>query len=330
MSYSNRIWMYGPVGLLLLAVVLFSVFWRVQADTLAARLDRANGGEIVPGVVFAFAEKSITGYPFRLDVVLSGVTFVHRAAEGEMAWRTEKLAIHFLSYNHDRYIFETTGLQSFARPGAPGAPQRVVYVTPAIARASAVLNGDRIARFDLDLWQPQAKDASLNADPNLTLNAQRAQLHLLERSDNTVDVAMKIEEAQVGAGYRPALGSAIKLIELRGKLVQGQTLDNLRLAQESVSDAIDQWRQQGGTLAVESLALDWAGMNTTLVGTISLDAEHRPAGALVGAFDPAALVASLSKGGLKLTGMGQGTLSLTFKDGDVRVGVNSGGVAPAR
>src|SRR5215831_20830104 len=99
MSYSNRIWFYGPVGLLLMIVVLYSVFWRVQADTLAARLDRANGGEIVPGVIFAFAEKSITGYPFQLDVVLSGVTFAHRAAEGEMAWRTEKLAIHFLSYN---------------------------------------------------------------------------------------------------------------------------------------------------------------------------------------------------------------------------------------
>jgi len=322
--------MYGPVGLLLLAVVLYSVFWRVQADTLAARLDRANGGEIVPGVVFAFAEKSITGYPFQLDVVLSGVSFAHRAAEGEIAWRTDKLALHVLSYNHDRYIFETTGLQSFARPGAPGAPARVVYLTPAIARASAVLNGDRIARVDVDLWQPQAKDASPNAAPNLTLSAQRAQLHLLERADSTVDVALKIEDAQVGEGYRPALGSSIKLIELRGKLVQGQTLDSLRLAQESVSDAIDQWRQQGGTLAVESLALDWAGMKTSLTGTVGLDAQHRPAGALVGAFDPAALVASLSKGGLKLPGMGQGTLSLTFKDGDVRVGVSSGGIPAAR
>src|SRR5215468_11499069 len=105
MSYSNRIFFYGPVVLLLLIVVLYSVFWRVQADTLAAKLDRANGGEVVPGVVFAFAEKSVTGYPFRLDVVLSGVTFAHRAPEGEMAWRTEKLAIHFLSYNHERYIF---------------------------------------------------------------------------------------------------------------------------------------------------------------------------------------------------------------------------------
>src|SRR6266566_1525497 len=52
MSYSSRIYMYGPVGLLLLIVVLYAVFWRVESDTLAARLERANGGEIMPGVAF--------------------------------------------------------------------------------------------------------------------------------------------------------------------------------------------------------------------------------------------------------------------------------------
>src|ERR1700704_4829299 len=121
MSYSSRFFIYGPVGLLLLIIVLYSVFWRVQADTFSARLDRANGGEVIPGVTFAFAGKTVGGYPFRLDAVLSGVTFSHQSAEGEIAWRTEQLALHAQSYNLDRYIFEVTGLQSFARPPAmPG------------------------------------------------------------------------------------------------------------------------------------------------------------------------------------------------------------------
>src|ERR1043165_9907039 len=112
MSYSNRIFFYGPVGLLLLVAILYSVFWRVQADTLAARHDRANGGEVVPGIVFAFAEKSVGGFPFRLDAILSGVTLSHHAPEGESAWRTEKLAIHALPYNQNRSIFDVTGLTS--------------------------------------------------------------------------------------------------------------------------------------------------------------------------------------------------------------------------
>jgi hypothetical protein len=202
MSYSSRIYIYGPVGLLLLIVVLYSVFWRVQADTLSARLDRANGGEVIPGITFAFAGKTVGGYPFRLDAVLSGVTFSHQDAEGETAWRTEQLALHAQSYNLNRYIFEVTGLQSFARPPAkPGNVPRVMYMTPAIARASAILSNGRLARFDMDLWETQTKDATQGADPNRNFSADRAQLHLLARPDDTIDVATQINNARIGAGY---------------------------------------------------------------------------------------------------------------------------------
>src|SRR5258706_2695694 len=105
MSYSSRIFIYGPVGLLLLVVVLYSVFWRVQADTLSARLDRANGGEVIPGITFAFAGKTVGGYPFPLDAVLFRVTFAPQNAESETAWRTRQLALHAQSYNISRFIF---------------------------------------------------------------------------------------------------------------------------------------------------------------------------------------------------------------------------------
>src|SRR2546423_5827123 len=102
MSY--RIFIYAPAGLLLLAVVLYSVFWRVQADTLSARLDRANGGEIIPGINFAFAGKTVGGYPFRLHAVLSGRTFSYQGAEGEIPWPTAQLALHAPSHNLHRFI----------------------------------------------------------------------------------------------------------------------------------------------------------------------------------------------------------------------------------
>jgi hypothetical protein len=257
MSYSNRIWLYGPVGLLLLVAVLYSVYWRVGADMLSARLDRANGGEIVPGIVFAFAEKSVGGYPFRFDTVLSGVTFAHQGPEGETAWRSEKLAIHALSYGQALYVLEAAGLQSFALPGGAGEGPRVTYLTPGIARASAILRQGHLARFDLDLWQAEGKDATPGADMTRTFSAGRAQLHLLNDPDGTVEVAARIDDAHIGDGFKPALGSALALAELRGKLVQGTTLDPLKAGAESVPDAAEQWRQAGGTLSVEKLDLDW-------------------------------------------------------------------------
>lgn len=317
MSYSNRIFMYGPIGLLLLIIVLYSVYWRVQADTLSARLDRANGGEVIPGLVFAFAEKSVGGYPFRLDVVLSGVTFSHPAPEGETAWRTEKLALHTLSYGRNRYIFEVTGLQSFARPPLVlGTVPRVVFVTPAIARASAILRDGRLVRFDLDLLEPQSKDATQGAAPNRTLTADRAQLHLLARADNTIDVAMQIDNADIGAGLS-AGGSEIRLplINLRAKLTQGEALDAFMAGGMSAADAADAWRMRKGALAVSDLALSWPDAHADLKGDLVLNDADRLTGALEG------------KG---VQGKTPAAFGLTFANGDMRFFAKSAppGVAP--
>lgn len=284
MSYSSRIFFYGPVGLLLLVVVLYSVFWRVQADTLAARLDRANGGEIIPGVVFAFAEKTIGGFPFRIDAVLSGVTFSHRQPEGETAWRTEKLALHRLAYGQNRYIFETTGLQSIARPPlTPGTVPRVLFVTPGLAQGSAILVRDRLARFDLDLIEPQLKDATRGAAPKRNLTAARAQLHLLSRPDGTIDVAIMVNNARIGTGY--ASGSEeilLTLMDLRATLTQANALDALRAGTASVADAATAWRGAKGTIAVSNLALSWTDAHADLKGDLALDEANGLTGTLKG------------------------------------------------
>jgi hypothetical protein len=284
MSYSSRIYIYGPVGLLLLIVVLYSVFWRVQADTLSARLDRANGGEVIPGVTFAFAGKTVGGYPFRLDAVLSGVTFSHQAPEGETAWRTEELALHALSYDLDRYIFEVTGLQSFARPPAmPGSVPRVIYVTPAIARASAILDRGHLARFDVDLWEPQAKDATQGADPKRNFSADRAQLHLLWGPDDTIDMAAEINNARVGPGYAVADADIVlPLIDLRAKLTQSSALDGLAAGRMSVADAAQSWRARMGTISVSGLTLNWSDGHADLKGDVALDGAGFPTGHLDG------------------------------------------------
>ncbi len=284
MSYSSRIFFYGPVGALLLLVVLYSVFWRVQADTLAARLDRANGGEVIPGLVFAFAEKSVGGYPFRLDVVLSGVTFSHPAPEGETNWRAEKIALHAQSYDQTHYLLETTGLQSVAFPPAtPGAPPRIVDVTPGLARASAILVGGKLARFDIDLVEVQSRDASANADGKRNLTASRAQLHLLARADNTIDMAARIDNAKIGAGLAGgANGLELPLIDLRAKLTKAEALDGLREGVAGIADTLAAWRTAAGAIAVSDLSIHWPDAHADLTGDVALDADGYAGGTLKG------------------------------------------------
>ena len=331
MSYSHRIWVYGPVGLLVLVVVLYSVFWRVQADMLAARLDSANGGEILPGVVFAFAGKSVGGFPFRLDAVLEGVTFTDRRPDGETSWRTERMAVHKLTYRNNLYVLEVAGLQSFELPGEPGQPSRVTYITPAIARASAILDGERLTRFDLDIRDLEAKDARAAPEANRTFQAGRLQFHMLGRSDDAIDIAFKVENATIGAGYKPKLAGTLPLADLRGRVSQAASFEVLERGRGSLTDALEHWRQNGGMLAVERLTLDWASIKTELKGSLGVDGTHRLDGELIGAIDGGQVLGALTGGQLKLEAANATVpISLRFRNGDIEAGLASGLGRPAR
>jgi hypothetical protein len=299
MSYSHRIFIYGPVGLLLLVVVGYSLFWKVSADMLSARLDRANGGEIMPGVVFAFADKTVGGFPFRLDVVLDGVTFAHEGPDGETAWRSEKLAIHGLTYGAQQYVLEAAGLQSIARPGENGAPPRVLYVTPGIARASVFLRDGEMTRFDLDLWQVQGKDASLGAAPDRIFSAARAQFHFLGNPDQTILVAAQIDGAKIGKGFAAPLGRDIEQAVLKGKITADAALARLRTGRDSFNTAAERWRAAKGALSVDSLYVksDLAA-GETLAGNVALTPAHQIEGTLASPANPAGVKLAFRDGKL--------------------------------
>ena len=325
MSYSHRFWIYGPVGLLLLVIILYGVFWRVQADMISARLDSANGGEIVPGVVFAFADKSVGGFPFRLDVVLEGVTFTDRRPDGETSWRTERMAVHKLAYRSNLYVLEVAGLQSFELPGEVGRTSRVLHVTPAIARASAVIQDGRLARFDLDVRDLEAKDARAAPDEKRVFTASRAQFHLLARPDDTIDIALKVENAMIGEGYKPKLPGALNLADLRGKVLLASAFEPLEQGRGTRTDALEHWRQNGGMLAVDRLTLDWAGIKTDLKGALGVDGTHRLEGELLGAIAAGPLVGALTGGQLKLEAISATVpIALRFRNGDIEAGLNLG------
>jgi hypothetical protein len=273
--------MYGPVALLLLVVVLYSVFWRVEADTLSARLDRANGGEIVPGVSFSFAQKSIGGFPFRLDVLLSGVNFNYRNGGADLAWRTDRLALHRLAYNPRQFIFEADGTQSLAWSARPDATPEKVSFTPETARASAILLDGRLVRFDMDFWRPRGQEQQPQL-PELGFSADRAQLHALVRRNDTLDVVVQVDNALAGPAAMPALQTGFSLIDCRATLDHAAALVAVENGAQDVSGAFQQWRAQNGSINVTALTLNSPDAKETLRGMLGLDANDNLSGTLRG------------------------------------------------
>lgn len=281
MSYSNRIFMYGPVGLLVLIAILYSVFWRVEADTLSARLDRANGGEIIPDVSFSFAQKSVAGFPFRLDVLLSGVAFGYRNAGNQIAWRTDRLALHRMAYGRNQFIFEADGTQSLTWMSEPGRSRQTVSFTPETARASAVLAAGRLVRFDLDILRARGSEKN-SQDAETSFAADRAQFHALARRNNTVDLVMQIDNGRAGPLASPKLSASLPLIDCRATLDRSGPLTGVVSGNENVTRALEQWRDNMGGIDVSSLALNWPDARAVLRGSLKLDADDHLSGMLRG------------------------------------------------
>jgi hypothetical protein len=282
MSYSNRIFMYGPVALLLTIAILYSVFWRVQADTLAARLNRANGGELIPGVSFSFAQKTVGGFPFRLDVLLSGVSFGYHSGGAELDWRSDRIAMHRLSYNSGQFIFEADGMQSFTWTAGQDSRPITVSLMPDTARASAILSAGRLVRVDLDIWRPRGTEQNTQ-QPEVEFSADRAQFHALARRNDTLDLVLQIDNARAGAAAAPALlQAAFSLIDCRATIDHAGSLLGLENGTEAVAGALQQWRAQQGMIDVTSLAVNWPDTRANLRGKLTLDSDDHLSGTLRG------------------------------------------------
>jgi hypothetical protein len=282
MSYSNRIFMYGPVALLLLIVILYSVFWRVEADTLAARLDRANGGELVPGVSFSFAQKTVGGFPFRLDALLSGVSFEYRSGGTQLDWRSDRVALHRLVYGRGQFIFEADGMQSFTWTDRQDAKPATVSLMPETARASAILTNGRLVRLDLDIWRPRGTEQYAQ-QPKIDFSADRAQFHALARRNDTLDLVLQVDNGRADAAVAPAaLQMSFPLIDCRATFDRAGSLIGVENGTEDIAGALQQWRAQQGSIDVTSLSVNWPDARATLRGKLTIDADDHLSGILRG------------------------------------------------
>lgn len=282
MSYSNRIYMYGPVGLLLLIAILYSVFWRVEADNMSARLDRANGGEIAPGISFSFAQKSVGGFPFRLDVLLTGVRLGYRSGNTQIDWRTDRFALHRMAYGRNQFIFESDGTQTISWTTQPDAMPVTVLLSPETARASAILNQGRLLRVDLDLWRPHGTKTGPSATPPEVFAADRAQFHALARRNNTLDVAIQVDNGKTGSSAPQTVQASLPLIDGRITLNRADLLTGLEQGNEDIARAFELWRNTMGVANVTSLALNWPDAHAVLRGELKLDANDQLSGTLLG------------------------------------------------
>jgi hypothetical protein len=233
MRYSSRFWLYAPICMFLGLAAWAGIHWWNVASALNRKLDAMKGHEAMPGIVIDWQAKTVSGFPFNLDLVFTGLSVKGAGAHGPFAWSAEKFALHTLTYEQNKRVMEAGGRQALRWTGTDGAPHDLAFL-PAELHASAVLDGRGLARFDLDILDAGSKD----------FTASRMQFHLL-RDFGKLDLMGSADHLLAGRGN---FDSPLENLSVYATLTKASGFAALMRGEEAWPQAAARWRLGGGEM----------------------------------------------------------------------------------
>lgn len=266
MRYSNRLFLYAPILVLLALAITASLRWQAVAGGMETWLRQHNGHEIAPGVTLHFASETVRGFPFNVDAVLANVTFQVKSARTSGSWHADGFAIHELTFGRAQQIYEAAGTQTVSWIDAEGGAHRLAFV-PGSLMASAILSRGRLVRFDLDL----------NGIASSDISGTRLQLHFRKAPDrDAIDIVASADQLHLAPALQPGFGSTLRHAVIDATLSPAAPFAALFEGNDVWDRALETWRRDNGVLRLGKLEMDWTGVQIRASGGLGLDSARRP------------------------------------------------------
>lgn len=258
------------VGLIIGALLGYYLVWAHLSDQVAAEATRWIEAQRAQGRQVSYSRMRQWGFPYRLSLTVENLNW--QDPQSSAGWRIEAAEVnaHLQLWKFDHVIFDLNGGQRLA--WQDGAAERQAILTSERFRASVVLDGaGNWLRIAADLNKPALTGAleEWRAD-KLLLHARRA-----GNVPPSADLSLQADVLTLPASADGPLGRDIASLRLignaRGTAV-GRTPEEL----------LGTWRDSGGVVEFETIALQWGALRLSGDGTLTLDKQYRPLGAMAG------------------------------------------------
>ncbi len=241
LKYSSRFWLYAPSALFALLAAAVMIHWWLLAGPFEKKLAALKGREAIPGITLDWDKVEVGGFPFRLDANFQNLRIAGAGAHGPFSWRSEKFAMHSLTYGRSQDVYEVAGRQMISWTDS-GGQGHDASVQSGSMRGSSILGRQGLMRFDLDIAELGGADFSL----------VRFQFHMRQGLDgNSLNLMVSTDELPVG-------GKKTHHRQLYITLANGEALLPLLRGEISWPEAIKRWRAAGGS---EKLSDDPGGQS---------------------------------------------------------------------
>lgn len=265
----SRIGLYAPFILLLIGIVAWSGFWFWARGEARARMDEAVADLRKAGYAVTWKDRTLGGYPFRMDVTLT--EFSARDPSG-WALQAPRLEAEAFMHAPGHWMLATPQGLTFVRPlGGP------VLVKATNIRASLKDLDKRPPSFSLQAVKPTFEPQP-GAQPFALASADLVEFHLRPGPDDEGGVFAEVKNGRARLSGIFARIAGDKPISL----TWNSTLSKMSAFEGATwPDAVRRWTAAGGRMTVRDAGLT-AGDALVGVrsGTLTAGGDGRLNGAL--------------------------------------------------
>ena len=265
----SRTGLFLPYILLLVVVVLWSAGWFWVRGKAGSEMDAWLAREAAAGRSWTCADRSITGYPFRIELRCASLAF----ARADSRFTLGPLTVVVQVYQPRQGILEAAGPfhveQGDLVADASWTSLEASFhgASEGFIRASLAVDGPKVAVQGAGPVpvEVKARHLEIHARPTPARFA----------TEGAVDASLRLMEAAVPL-LDPLVGNAAPVdAALDATVNQAAILRTGQVARE-----LEAWRQAGGSLDIALLSLAKGDRRLQAQGRISLDDAHRPTGQL--------------------------------------------------
>lgn len=262
-------------GLIIGGLLGYYVLWSHLADQVAAQAEAWIEGQRRLGRDVSYESRRIWGFPYRLSLTLTRAKWSDPRLPLAPQLEADEITAHLQLWQREHVIFDLPGRQSAVWRSA--SVEQRSSMTSERFRASLVTDGaGNWLRIAADLGKPRLQgpaESTLRGEwvaDKLLLHARRA-----DNVPPSLDLAMQVDQVTVPRQAEKPFGRAVRGLRLTGNLRGG-------FYGATPEELLASWRDAGGVLDLSAIALTWGDLSLYGTGTLALDRDFRPLGAMSG------------------------------------------------
>lgn len=263
----------GPAAFLVAVLIGYPAYWYYTAGIAQSlvldwvKAQRADGYTVRHGPL------ETSGFPFVVRLTVPDPSAEH-PSQG-WTWRSHDLTLELPPWDLQRIRFEIAGQQRLRIQPKPRKEDFTFQVGAAAGVAQIGGDGElRALSVDLrELRVTEAEAGGMFQTDRLLADLSRPDHPAISHTERSLGVSVRLENTAISQIDARPLGSRIAIVQASADIfgpIHG----------ESLAQAVESWRQAGGTLEINWLNLVWGALDLRANGTAALDETLRPLGAL--------------------------------------------------